>query len=347
MKKYLATFLIATCLGTLSWAQGTKSELFDTKKSQDELYVMKAVLASTLAIAAQNLERRAATAAAQAQASPTTQVQTPFGPLTASRASGYALASPWGYANIDAFYLYGQGAVFMIPASALRLSRYTSTAAGTGGGGGRGSGRGTGEGVAGGVVGGVLGGTRGGTVGGVPAGVPATPPQPAAVPKPAAPPAPPPPPPPPQVTSTNSDEVQKMLAAQLKAYEEQIRKYQEAIQKDRAALDTFRQALEKSSQTNLAQFQQQLESQSKDVEARRAQTIAALGEIKKDLIEALANYGDALTTVKPNEYISIVILLDESQGPTVISAQRSWITDYKAGRLTLDAFKQKVLQYSE
>jgi hypothetical protein len=31
----------------------------------------------------------------------------------------------------------------------------------------------------------------------------------------------------------------------------------------------------------------------------------------------------------------------------VVSAQKSWITDYKAGKLTLDAFKQKVLQYSE
>jgi hypothetical protein len=31
----------------------------------------------------------------------------------------------------------------------------------------------------------------------------------------------------------------------------------------------------------------------------------------------------------------------------LVSAQKSWITDYKAGKLTLDAFKQKVLQYSE
>jgi hypothetical protein len=30
-----------------------------------------------------------------------------------------------------------------------------------------------------------------------------------------------------------------------------------------------------------------------------------------------------------------------------ISVQKSWITDYKAGRLTVDAFKQKVLQYAE
>jgi hypothetical protein len=327
MKKCLATFLIVSCLGMLSWAQGTKSELFDTNKCQDELNVMKAALATTLSIAVQNLESQAAAARAQAQASPAGQVQTPFGPvsLTGSRVWG-------GYVNIDAFYLYGQGAVFLIPASSLRLSRYISTGRGTGAGGG--SGKGIAEG--------------GGVIGGGQASVPAVPPQPAAVPKPAAPPAPPPPPPPPpQVTSTNLDEVQKILAAQLKAYEEQIRKYQEAIQKDRAALDTFRQALEKSSQANLAELQQQLERQSRDAEARRAQTVAALGEIKKNLIEALANYGDSLTTVKPDEYISVVIMLDQSEGPAVISAQKSWITDYKAGRLTLDAFKQKVLQYTE
>jgi len=335
MKKYLATFLIATCLGTLSWAQGTKSELFDTKKSQDELYVMKAVLATTLAIAAQNFESQAA-AAAQAQASPSPkQVQTPFGPVpsTASRIGG-SLTSSWGYANINAFYLYGQGAVFVIPASMLRLSSsYTRTTTGTGGGVGRGAGQG------------VVGGVTGGAVGGVPAGVPVPPPQPPSVPKPAVPPAPPAPPPP--GTSTNPDEARKIMEAQQKAYEEQLRRYQEVMQKYQEAVQKGREALEKSLQANLAQLQQQLERQSRDLVARRAQNTAALGEIKKYLIEALANHGDSLTTVKPNEYVSIVILLDESEGPTVISAQRSWITDYKAGRLTLDAFKQKVLQYSE
>ena len=31
----------------------------------------------------------------------------------------------------------------------------------------------------------------------------------------------------------------------------------------------------------------------------------------------------------------------------IISAQKSWITDYKAGRISLENFKQKVLQYTE
>jgi hypothetical protein len=346
MKKHLAIFLVVSCLGTFSWAQGTKTELFDTKKSQDELNVMKAALAETLAIAMQNIESRG-TAAAQAQPSSTGQALTPLAALAASRALGSVFASTWG-GTINAFYLYGQGAVFMVPAPLFPSNTRYRTGVGEG------SGSGIGGGVPGGVIRGVVGGTQ--------AGAFTAPPQPPAPPKPAAPPAPPAPPSPPTSTSTNPDEVRKMLEAQQKAYEEQLQKYQESMQKSQEAMQKSQEAMQKAQEAmqksyaealakytamTTAQLQQQLEKQSKDLEARRAQTVAALGEIKTNLIEALANYGDALTTVKPNEYISIVILLDAPEGRTVISAQRSWITDYKAGKLSLDAFKQKVLQYSE
>jgi hypothetical protein len=76
-----------------------------------------------------------------------------------------------------------------------------------------------------------------------------------------------------------------------------------------------------------------------------------LGELRSVLIEILANYGDSLTIVKPAEYISFVLRTDAlfrtTSGLEIISARKSWITDYKAGRLTLEAFKQKVIQCSE
>ena len=87
-----------------------------------------------------------------------------------------------------------------------------------------------------------------------------------------------------------------------------------------------------------------------------------LTQLKGYLIEALANYGDSLTVVKPNEYINLVITTDTDSyvllngsaeiggsrsAREIISVQRSVITDYKAGRITLDGFKQKVLQYNE
>jgi hypothetical protein len=97
-------------------------------------------------------------------------------------------------------------------------------------------------------------------------------------------------------------------------------------------------------------------------EAARENFLQNLAQIKIHLIEALANYGDSMTTVKPDEYINLVLAIDNTMQyrsattelvvggrdrHDVVSAQKSWISDYKAGRLTLDAFKQKVLQYTE
>jgi hypothetical protein len=81
-------------------------------------------------------------------------------------------------------------------------------------------------------------------------------------------------------------------------------------------------------------------------------------QVKGYLIDAVADYGESLNTVKPNEYITLILLKDSGQSDLsgtnngssrydTISIQKSWITDYKAGRLTADAFKQKVLLYAE
>jgi len=110
-------------------------------------------------------------------------------------------------------------------------------------------------------------------------------------------------------------------------------------------------------QKKLADLQEQAKKNRENQEQQRAQMTEALGKIKTYLIETLANYGDSLTTIKPNEYITLVIMTNDmgdlfggdrsSSHCEMVSAQKSWITDYKAGKLSLDAFKQKVLQYSE
>ena len=89
--------------------------------------------------------------------------------------------------------------------------------------------------------------------------------------------------------------------------------------------------------------------------AKQEKFIESLSQIRVYLIEALANYGDSLTQVKSGEYINLVLYSDSYDTVTnrmktrhdIISAQKSWITDYKAGRINLDTFKQKVLQYIE
>ena len=80
------------------------------------------------------------------------------------------------------------------------------------------------------------------------------------------------------------------------------------------------------------------------------QTIA---EIQIPLIDTLANYGDSLSAVRSEEYINLaLIIVDEfdfnsKKQLDIITARKSWITDYKAGLLTLDEFRQKVLQYNQ
>ena len=327
MKRTLSSLAIIFCLGALAWAQGTKTELFDVKKSQQELEIMKGILATTISFVAQNL-----------QAPTTKEVTTPFGSITSTGAK--TVMTPFGpttvsprplslsSSSINAFYLYGQGAVFVVTASNLRLgtsySAYSDLTrsyedaslqvveartllqaqekalakagqvlAGVG----QGTGSGTGQGVVGGVAGGVVGGAP-----------PPPPPKPEAAPKPPAPPAP---------KAASQEDLQKQLA----------------------------------------QLQEKARKSREDQEQQRARLTEMLGEIKMYLIEALANYGDSLTTIKPNEYVTLVIMTDDagalfgsdraSSHCELISAQKSWVTDYKAGKLSLDAFKQKVLQYSE
>jgi hypothetical protein len=309
MKKPIAIALVFLCLGTFTWAQGTKTTLFDAVKSQQELEIMRQILATTMSFVAQKV---------QTQQGTTKSVNTPFG--------SYNVGTPFRFSNMSAFYLYGQGAVFVIPTSSLRsvsvygalADNYSATAAR-----GlesemralnremsaqaraleRGTGSGTGTGVGAGMSGGVAGGVQ-------------TPPPPPAQAKPGIAPTPPV-----QAGQTSPEELRKKVA-----------EAQERVKKARA-----------------------------DVEANRAKFLESLGEIKAFLIEALANHGDSLTTVKPNEYISLVIMLDDSfdwasggsefagarARQDIVSVQKSWITDYKAGRLTLDAFKQKAIQYSE
>jgi hypothetical protein len=92
-----------------------------------------------------------------------------------------------------------------------------------------------------------------------------------------------------------------------------------------------------------------------EAEENRRKFLQSLAEIKTHLIEALANYGDSMTTIKPVEYINLIFptenMANRNDGMKsqydVISVQKSWISDYKAGRLSLDAFKQKVLQYTQ
>ncbi len=320
MKKCLASSLIFIVLGTLAWAQGSNG-LFDAKRTQEELEIMKGILRTKLSLAVADSDGK--------------------------------VQSHWRLNDINMFYLSGQGAVFLIPTSSLRSSDLYSWSD-------------------------PFGGLRQhyaaivrqnqeiarqnqeiaqksqqmalkqlyeaqkemqvgetGTAEG--AAVPAPPAVPAA-PAPPVIPAPPPPPPPPQIDLQEMGK--KLNEARKKLEETRIKLQMDALK------------LEGENQERLKKLQD-------ETKANREKFLESLAEIKVDLIEVLANYGDSLTTVQADEFINLVLLSDSydtedpygfSNGKTrhdILSVRKSWIIDHKAGRLSLEDFKQRVLQYVE
>jgi hypothetical protein len=310
MQKQLAAILIILGLGVFSWAQAPK-DFFDGKKSQAELEIMKGILNTTISYVTQGQQ-----------------------------------TDVWRFntSGISAYYLYGQGVVFEIPTSGLRRSgsgffvgevftpemsealqqlrnnskdlesAVTELAWAN---------KALGKGVATGT--GKTGSNKG------------TAPAPPSAPTPPAPPSAPAPPAAPTPPAAPAPQPAPVVAPNPPAPASPFRVDREELRKK---IDEYQAMLKKSRE---------------DADVDREKFLKSLNEIKGYLIEALANYGDSLTTVKPNEYINLILSTDNFDTDfgrrkpqhDVISAQKSWITDYKAGRLSLEGFKQKVLQYTE
>jgi molecular chaperone GrpE (heat shock protein) len=314
----------------ISWnaAPRSQAQFFDAKKSQQELEIMKGILRTTLDFAAKELQ----------------------GGGGEDRHNGPAIEFG-GFSNISAFYLYGQGAVFTIPTSSMRHS-FNFHFEGL---------KGSLDGLQGSVA--ALAGPQDVNIevsnldekiqeeldhaheeveraqeemeraqqqmerarereqrSNAPglAAVPA----PAAPAAPQAPPTPPASPKPPRTTTARTG-----LSPERK---EQLRK-------------------------RLAEAQEKVKKRQEELERSRAKFREQLAEIKIYLIEALANHGDSLSVVKPNEYINLIMAEesgdaffsgDSRSRREIISVQKSVIADYKAGRITLEVFKQRVLDYN-
>jgi hypothetical protein len=128
----------------------------------------------------------------------------------------------------------------------------------------------------------------------------------------------------------------------------------EAIQKAPGVQDPSAIKREELRKKRAEEIQAKMQKRRAEEQAQKEKFIRNLAEIKSRLIETLANYGDSFTTIKPDEYINLALTAEngfnvenEQSAYQTISIKRSWITDYKAGRLTLDSFKQKVLSSNE
>ena len=142
----------------------------------------------------------------------------------------------------------------------------------------------------------------------------------------------------------------KIMQENLKQKEMEAGEYSSArksIEEANAEVKRGKEAWEAQKAKMLVQqkeMQQKIQAQNEKIAKQQEDRRQKLPAIKESLIEAVANYGDTLTTVKIDEYINLVF--DTSGQYEVVSIQKSWIKDYKAGKLTLDQFKAKAIQYS-
>jgi len=106
----------------------------------------------------------------------------------------------------------------------------------------------------------------------------------------------------------------------------------------------------------LQQFQEQAKKRKAEMEEKRKELINRLGQIKVDLKDALARYGDSLSIVKPEESVTIILSDDrnfhwgdgESSGSIchVLTVKKSLVTDFKAGKITREDFDRRLIDYS-
>jgi len=327
MKKHLSLMSIILGVALLAWgmAQNTQMSLFDLKKSQQELEIMKGILGTTLSFVAREIQNRTAGASAREEDVFRSQV---------------------GFSDVSAFYLYGQGAVFVVPLSNLRFAMFKGNRYALA----RGSyddwsnlaaaydseaalhselaaqagmnlataeldeqsrqleelAREQAD-----MAAALAGQKITSSTGIAQTLAPKTPKAPTAAPAPVTSPLPP-------------------KAALTQERKEEMKK-------------------------KLAEAQEKVKQRRQEIEAQQKKFMESLGEVKGYLVEALASHGDSLTHVKPNEYINLILTSDgfasfiSTSGTRmqreIISVQKSTITDFKAGKMTMDQFKQKVLQY--
>lgn len=225
-RRCIASVILLLFMTTLAWSQESKTGA-EMKKSREELEIMKGIVKTTLTFAMQNTRGRS-----------------------------------YGLPSLSAFYLSGQGAVFVIPASALPLWGDA-------------------------------------------------------------------------ITNILFKRVDRPAEAAEKA-ESSERNLRLELERARGELERVREGERKNQEK---------------IEADRKKNLQSLQEVKARLLEAVANYGDSLSAVKPEEHINLVFMgegSDPERAKTqVVSIRKSWIIDYRAGKLSMDDFKQKAIQYEQ
>jgi len=266
--------LAALLAGLGAWAQESGGALFDARKTGRELEIMKGILETTLSYAA-----RDARAESGRHPGDRDHFERFFGPN-----------------QIDAYYLYGQGAVFTIPVGLMS------------------------EGIFG----------RPGGFDFFAADAEARA----------------------EMEEALAEQRDQLAELEAERLDEEARAAgegdEEAKPKDLEKLKQKQAEMQAKMQKRAEALQARMQQQQQKLEQEKAKLQVVLQKIKIQLVDALANHGDSLSQIRPTEYITIIICPDDHTlgQAQILSVQRGTVVDYKAGRLTLEAFRKKVLDYT-
>ncbi len=135
-----------------------------------------------------------------------------------------------------------------------------------------------------------------------------------------------------------------------KAEEKALKQPQKAEERQKELTKNLEKQKEK-----IQQLQEKAKKRRAEMEESHKQLIARLGQVKVDLKDALARYGDSLSIVKPEESVTIILSDNrgfrwgDSEGDSichVLTVKKSLVTDLKAGKITREEFDRRVVDYS-
>ena len=137
------------------------------------------------------------------------------------------------------------------------------------------------------------------------------------------------------------------MAAQLADYTAQL---------EEADSPEKRQEYEKQLQQRIEKYEQELIAQRKRMKEVAEKTGRFRSKVKQALVEAVANHGDSLSHLKPDEYLNLMIVEDSGHRwamghtghesrPVVLSVRRSDISAYRTGSIDMAEFGSRVMEY--
>ncbi|MFQ5741690.1 MAG: hypothetical protein ACE5JX_22045 [Acidobacteriota bacterium] len=117
-----------------------------------------------------------------------------------------------------------------------------------------------------------------------------------------------------------------------------------------------REASREKIRKRLQELEKRLAERKKENARRGRKFDQLMTRTREDLIEAVAKHGGSLSVVKPNEFVTLILTSEGSsrrsgrwgqtaKSATVVSVPKSEIARYNAGQITLKALKDAVFTY--